>query len=196
MSSRTMHRGAVRAAMALLALALVTCNDAPTGPDGGTKPVYVFGFTSDMPKGDESPHLVRLGGTDSTIRLALRLPRAMPVTALAYELEMVGTGVTLQSLVPGDLFAGETSLVIEQVTSDEGRHWLGVVSLDAYDRELRGPGTLAVAEFRRTSDQPFVVTVRFDDAGTALYGGEGEASAEPVLGGRLVYREAGVARAP
>lgn len=190
MSTLTMWRTS-RAAIALLLLpALATCHDAPTAPRP-VAPRHEFAFVPDLPAGDESMHLAMLDGTDSTMRLVIRLPRAVAATALVWELDVVGSGATLERLLPGDLFANEPGALAEQVGDAEGRHWFGVVSLDSYDRERAGPGTLVVAEFRRDHDQPFTVTVRFDGDATVLYGAGGEPTAERVFGGRLVYREVG-----
>ena len=190
MRYETQHRRAARAARAtaalLTALALSTCHDAPTVPRR-EQPRWDLSFVSDARDGDPSPRLTTIGGTDSTLRLALQLPAATPLTALAWELEIAGSGLTLVSVTAGDLLASDPSSVAELAASDDAGHWLGAVSLGSYDHQVTGPGTVAVAAFRRTTTQPFTVRLRFVP-GTTLYGGEGVATTDTVVAGAVVYR--------
>jgi hypothetical protein len=130
-------------------------------------------------------------GDDATLRLAVRVPSGVMVTAAAYELSVEGDGLTLESLAPGELLGPVGATVAEHVPLDGGRRWLGVTSLEDFGFSVPGPGTLAVARVRRTATQPFEVVLHFHPANSVVYGPGGAPLAGTIVGGRLVYRRVG-----
>lgn len=191
------QRGRTARALAALVLALVglSCVEGPFEPFDPSRDDRVFRFLAGG--ADGVPLTALTPGAvygDSALDVDLRLRDAPRVAALAFELVLDGTVVTLDTLRDGAFFVPADRITVLEFASVGANRWVGVVALDSLVPGVGGSGVLGTVRVRRTSAVAFESALRFDTTTTRAYDPLGATVAMRFAAGRVVHNPRAVAQ--
>ncbi len=186
------HCGATRlprgfACMLALGTALVaSCVEGPFEPFDPSRDDRAFRFLAGAADGVPLTALTPgavLG--DSALDVDLRLRDAPRLAALAFELVLDASTVTLDTLRGGTFFVPAERVTVLEFANVGANRWVGVVALDSLVPGVGGSGVLGTVRLRRTSAVAFETTMRFDTVTTRAYGPDGTPLAMRFAAGRV-----------